>query len=116
MPASVANSGTQLCTVDTLHQLVSSTGPTGGGNFALALDVSALTAGQYVEVEVQRAVLPGGTQRLWNGAPVTLGFGQGWADSPVFRIPAGVAYTVSIRQVGASGGRSIAWSWERIDG
>ncbi len=100
--------------VGTQHTLVSGTGPAGGGNFALALDTSALAPGQFIEVEVSRAILSGGAQRPWSGGPVTL-FGAGWSDSPLFRVPANIAYTVAIRLVGEAGGRSVPWSWERLD-
>lgn len=114
MPASVIASGTQTCVVGTLHTLTTGTGPTGGGHFALALDTSALTAGQFLEIEVLRAVLSGGTERAWGGAPATV-VAAGWTESPVFRVPVGIAYTVRIRQTGEAGGRAIPWSWERID-
>jgi hypothetical protein len=115
MPRSVPASGTQACTVGTRHVLTAGTGPTGGGNYVLVLDVSALTPGQFLEVEVLRPTLTGGTAQLYTGAPVTLGAGQGWCDSPLFGVPSGVAYEVAIRQVGAAGGRSIPWSLERVD-
>lgn len=116
MPTTVSNSGTQSCTVDTTHTLVSSTGPSGGGIFCLCLDANALTAGQWLEVEVLRPVLSGGTQRTYGGSPVVVPFGITWSESPAFRIPSGYAYTVRITQRGVAGGRSIPWSWERLDG
>lgn len=115
MPNSVASSGTQACTVATQHTLVTTTGPTGGGLFVLALDAVNLTAGQWLEVEVSRPVVSGGTARVYGGSAVVIPYGYTWAESPVFRMPSGYAYTVKITQQGVAGGRNVPWSWERID-
>lgn len=61
MAATQESSGTQTATVTTEHTLATITT---AKPFQLIVDISALAAGEYVEIKIKRKVLSGGTTRV----------------------------------------------------
>lgn len=111
MPITEAFSGTQAATVGTEHVLDSPGPHTDDGGYQLLVDLSAMVAGDVVELRVKEKVLSAGTQRaVW-----TARFAHAQVDpnpaSPVVLLLHGWDFT--LKQT-AGTGRSFPWSIRKV--
>lgn len=117
MGITVKASGTQTATLDSTHTLLSTTDP---GVFVFSVDVSALAVnsgvGEYVELEILRKVLTGGTVRRVHFAT----YQAGLIDSPITQsiavvAPFGADFKLKQPTTSGGSGRSFPWSVEQLD-
>ena len=102
------SSGTQSSTVGTEHSLATSTS---NGTFVYEVDMSALVAGEVVELRVKGTTLTGGTAaQMWKGtypAPLT----NPRVQSPP--VPSDISINVTLKQISGSS-RSFPWKLLRV--
>lgn len=102
-------SGTQTATVSTEHTLATITT---AKVFQAKVDISALAAGEYVELRIKQKVLSGGTSRVDGGARI-----YSWLDAAVSPIAvlepkiAGIEYVLTLKQQNGTG-RGFPWAVE----
>lgn len=101
--ATLEASGTQTATVGTEHTLSSQTA---FKLYQLQLDVSALAAGERVEISIKTKILAGGALALHKRAVI-----RGPASQPVFvsvPLASDIQYDVTLKQIGGTG-RAFPW-------
>lgn len=110
MALAVNASGTQTATITTEHDLAT---PTTSGIYQLSVDVSAMAAGDILELRIKKKVLTGGVVRvaaqtvLYDAQPTD---GLIWESDP-FTAPFGV--TATLKQT-AGTGRAFPWSLQTL--
>lgn len=103
MSWTVDSSGTQSAVIGTLHALATSTS---NATFIFEVDLSALAAGEAVQLMVSGITLSGGTAaQMWSGT-----FGAPRINPRVQAppTPSDVSISVSLRQVNGTG-RAFPW-------
>lgn len=103
------SSGTQTATIGTTHTLATSTT---NATFMFEVDLSALAAGEVVQLQVLGKTLAGGaTALLWPFTGVGGSLVAPRVQSPP--TPSDVSITVALKQ-GSGVGRSFPWKLLRI--
>lgn len=116
MPSSVIDSGSQTCTLDTDHDLVTLTGPAGGAHYALVLNVANIVGEERLFAYWRREAREGDGEALVERVLVTTGAASfPVVDLGLLRLPEDVAGRIGIRQEGGTG-RAVPWAVERVDG
>ena len=108
MAATQEASGTQAATISTEHTLATITTAKA---FQLIVDISALVAGEYVEIKVKRKTLAGGTSRIaFSGI-------YSWLDAAINPmvicdpVISTQEYVATVKQLNGTG-RSFPWAVE----
>lgn len=102
------SSGTQTATIGTEHNLATSTT---NATFAYEVDLSALVAGEVVELRVKGITLSGGTAGLMWKATYTAPLVCPRVQSPP--IPSDISISVTLKQLSGTG-RNFPWKLLRV--
>jgi hypothetical protein len=102
------SSGTQTATIGTEHSLATSTS---NATFVYEVDLSALAAGEVVELRVKGTTLTGGTAgQMWKGTYTALLVNVREASPPV---ASDISINVTLKQISGTG-RSFPWKLLRV--
>lgn len=109
MAVVVESSGTQVAVIGTEHTLAA---PATAKTRQLVVDLSALAAGEVVELRVKRPALAAGAVGTWTSAV----FRGVVSDPVVLSVPCPSPHgaTFTLRQTSGAG-RSFPWSVETLD-